>query len=426
MNAVTVTPVEDRAATTAFIRLPYALYRDEPHWVAPLEREVRAFLDPRRNPFFETAEARLFLARRGRRTVGRIAAVTDPRFHERHDYKCGHFGLFECADDLEAAGALFDAAADWLAGRGLTRMLGPLSFSVNDECGLLVDGFDGPPSVGIPYNPPYYADLLTGCGFGKAKDLLSWLVPMPPDGEPPAAIARVAARTLADPAVRVRPLDRDRYEADMAVIKDIYNDAWAENYASVPLTDAEFLHMAAQLKSVVHPELVRIAEVDGEPAAFTLWVPDVNQALRTARGRLTTWGCRSACCGSAAPWGASPVSGAAPRACARSTAAAGWWRCCSPTRSAPRSGSATPRPTCPGSWRTTAAPTGTRRPWAGCTSGRTGCTSATVGACGEVPRDRCHRLHRRPPRTPPHRPRPRGDRAGARRPRRARRPQRAR
>ncbi|MEU0186243.1 N-acetyltransferase [Streptomyces sp. NPDC006207] len=290
MNAVTVTPVEDRAATTAFIRLPYALYRDEPHWVAPLEREVRAFLDPRRNPFFETAEARLFLARRGRRTVGRIAAVTDPRFHERHDYKCGHFGLFECADDLEAAGALFDAVADWLAGRGLTRMLGPLSFSVNDECGLLVDGFDGPPSVGIPYNPPYYADLLTGCGFGKAKDLLSWLVPMPPDGEPPAAIARVAARTLADPAVRVRPLDPDRYEADMAVIKDIYNDAWAENYASVPLTDAEFLHMAAQLKSVVHPELVRIAEVDGEPAAFTLWVPDVNQALRTARGRLTTWG----------------------------------------------------------------------------------------------------------------------------------------
>ncbi|MFE2541980.1 GNAT family N-acetyltransferase [Actinacidiphila glaucinigra] len=290
MNAVTVTPVEDRAATTTFVRLPYALHRDDPYWVAPLEREMRAFLDPRRNPFFDTAEARLFLARRGRRTVGRIAAVADPRFQERHDFRCGHFGLFECADDLEAAGALFDAAAAWLAGRGLTRMLGPLSFSVNDECGVLVDGFDGPPSVGIPYNPPYYADLLTGCGFGKAKDLLSWLVPMPPDGEPPAAIARVAARTLADPAVRVRPLDRDRYEDDMAAIKDIYNDAWAENYASVPLTDAEFLHMAAQLKSVVHPELVRIAEVDGEPAAFTLWVPDVNQALRAARGRLTTWG----------------------------------------------------------------------------------------------------------------------------------------
>ncbi|MFJ9910215.1 N-acetyltransferase [Actinacidiphila glaucinigra] len=290
MNAVTVTPVGDRAATTAFVRLPYALHRDDPYWVAPLEREMRAFLDPRRNPFFDTAEARLFLARRGRRTVGRIAAVADPRFQERHDFTCGHFGLFECADDLEAAGTLFDAAAAWLAGRGLTRMLGPLSFSVNDECGVLVDGFDGPPSVGIPYNPPYYADLLTGCGFGKAKDLLSWLVPMPPDGEPPAAIARVAARTLADPAVRVRPLDRDRYEDDMAVIRDIYNDAWAENYASVPLTDAEFQHMAAQLKSVVHPELVRIAEVDGEPAAFTLWVPDVNQALRAARGRLTTWG----------------------------------------------------------------------------------------------------------------------------------------
>ncbi|MEU4093443.1 N-acetyltransferase [Streptomyces sp. NPDC026673] len=290
MSAITIAPVEGRAATTAFIRLPYALYRDDPHWVAPLEREMRAFLDPDRNPFFDTGEARLFLARRGGRAVGRIAAVSDPRFQERHDYKCGHFGLFECADDPEAAQALFDAAAAWLAERGLTRMLGPLSFSVNDECGLLVDGFDGPPSVGIPYNPPYYAGLLTGCGFAKAKDLLSWLVPMPPDGEPPAAIARVAARTLADPAVRVRPLDPDRYEADMAAVKDIYNDAWAENYASVPLTDAEFLHMAAQLKSVVHPELVRIAEVDGEPAAFTLWVPDVNQALRVARGRLTTGG----------------------------------------------------------------------------------------------------------------------------------------
>ncbi|MGW3243676.1 N-acetyltransferase family protein [Streptomyces sp. NPDC001070] len=290
MNAITVTPVEGRAATTAFIRLPYALYRDDPHWVAPLEREMRAFLDPRRNPFFDTAEARLFLARRGDRAVGRIAAVSDPRFQERHDYKCGHFGLFECADDLEAAAALFDAAAAWLGERGLTRMLGPLSFSVNDECGLLVDGFDGPPSVGIPYNPPYYANLLTGCGFAKAKDLLSWLVPMPPDGEPPAAIARVAARTLADPAVRVRALDPDRYEADMAAIKEIYNDAWAENYASVPLTEAEFRHMAEQLRSVVRPELVRIAEVDGEPAAFTLWVPDVNQALRGTRGRLTTWG----------------------------------------------------------------------------------------------------------------------------------------
>ncbi|WP_431953529.1 GNAT family N-acetyltransferase [Actinacidiphila sp. bgisy167] len=290
MNAVTVTSVEGRAATTDFIRLPYAVYRDDPRWVAPLEREMRTFLDPRRNPFFDTAEARLFLAHRGGRPVGRIAAVADPRFQERHDGKCGHFGLFECDDDLGAAGALFDAVAAWLAERGLTRMLGPLSFSVNDECGVLVDGFDGPPSVGMPYNPPYYDRLLTGCGFGKAKDLLSWLVPMPPDGEPPAAIARVAARTLADPAVRVRPLDPDRYEAEMALVKDIYNDAWAENYASVPLTDAEFLHMAAQLKSVIHPHLVRIAEVDGEPVAFTLWVPDVNQALRAARGRLTTWG----------------------------------------------------------------------------------------------------------------------------------------
>ncbi|MGV9878856.1 N-acetyltransferase family protein [Streptomyces sp. NPDC003006] len=287
---VTVTPVRGRADTTAFIRLPYAVYRDDPHWVAPLERERRAFLDPGSNPFFETGAVRLFLARRGRTPVGRIAAVIDPRFQSRHDARCGHFGLFECADDTEAAAALLDAAAGWLAERGLDRMLGPLSFSTNDECGVLVDGFDGPPTVLMPYNRPYYSALLEGCGFVKAMDLLSYRVPMSCDGEPPAAVGRTAEQVLRTPGTRIRPMDPARFEADMAVVRSIYNDAWAENYASIPLTDSEFAHWVRELRPFLPAELLQIAEVENEPVAFVLWLPDINQALRAARGRLTSYG----------------------------------------------------------------------------------------------------------------------------------------
>ncbi|MFI9580657.1 N-acetyltransferase [Streptomyces sp. NPDC052236] len=287
---VTVSRVRSRAETTAFVTLPRSLYRDDPHWVAPLIGEQRALIDRRRNPFFETGTAELFLARRGRRAVGRIAAVIDPRYQARHDARCGQFGLFECVDDPAVATALFDTAAAWLRERGLRAMLGPLNFSTNDECGVLVDGFDSPPTLLMPHNPAYYPALYTACGFTKAKDLYSWRVPMPPDGEPPAAFRRVAERALNAPGVRVRPLDPARFDADLAALKDIYTDAWAENYASVPMTDREFSHTIARLKPLIQPELLHFAEVHGEPVAFTLWLPDANQALRAADGRLTTLG----------------------------------------------------------------------------------------------------------------------------------------
>ncbi|MFF3349392.1 GNAT family N-acetyltransferase [Streptomyces sp. NPDC002779] len=287
---LTVTTVEGRADVTAFIRLPYTLYRDDPLWVAPLERERRAFLDPARHPFHEVGTVQLFLARRQGQVVGRIAAIVDPRYTERHDPHCGQFGLFECADDTDTAAALFDAAGRWLRERGCSRMLGPLSYSTNDECGVLVDGFDSPPTMLMPHNRPYYPRLFIDCAFTKAKDLLSWRVPMPPGGEPPAAFRRVAERALSAPGVRVRPLDPKRFDADTAVMRDLYNDAWSKNYASVPMTDREFAYMVRQMKPLLRPELVQIAEVDGEPAAFTLVLPDANQALAAARGRLTTYG----------------------------------------------------------------------------------------------------------------------------------------
>ncbi|MEH6376629.1 hypothetical protein V7793_20205 [Streptomyces sp. KLMMK] len=290
MTDVTITPVRGRAATTAFIRLPYRLYRHDPHWVAPLEHELRACLDPRRNPFHTTGTVQLFIAHRGPVLLGRIAAHTDPRYQQRHRAGTGHIGFFESTDDPAVAGALFTAAGRWLAERGADRMLGPLSFTTNDECGLLVHGFDRPPTVQMPHNPPYYSELFTEHGFTKAKDLHTFTGPVPPDGEVPAVIRRAARRALAAPGVNVRPLDRRRYDEDLAVVQRIYNEAWAENYASVPLTDAEFRHLSRRLKPLLEPGLLQIAEVDGEPAGFTLWLPDANQALAAARGRLTTCG----------------------------------------------------------------------------------------------------------------------------------------
>ncbi|MCI0383803.1 GNAT family N-acetyltransferase [Streptomyces sp. CNQ085] len=287
---LTVGPLRGRADTAAFAALPRTLHRGDPYRLPPAGRDQRFLTDRRRNPFFEVGVAELFLARRGRRAVGRIAAAVDPRYQALHDARGGLFGLFECADDLEAASALFDAAAGWLRERGLEGILGPLGFSVHDECGVLVEGFDGPPTVMMPYNPAYYPALYAACGLVKAKDLLSWRVPVPPGGEPPEAAAR-AARWAADaPDVRLRPLDPRRREADLAAVRAVYTDAWSGNYASVPMTGREFSRAMDRLRPLVRPELVWFAEVRGEPVAFTFWLPDVNQALHAARatplGRL--------------------------------------------------------------------------------------------------------------------------------------------
>ncbi|MFP8944162.1 N-acetyltransferase [Streptomyces fenghuangensis] len=280
---LTVRPVRGRADTAAFAALPRALHRGDPYRLPPARGDQRALIDRRRNPFFEVGTAGLFLARRGRRAVGRIAAAVDPRYQALHDARGGLFGLFECADDPEAASALFDAAAGWLRERGLETMLGPLGFSVHDECGVLVEGFDGPPTVMMPYNPAYYPALYAACGLTKAKDLLSWRVPVPPGGEPPEAVARAARWAANAPDVRLRHLDPCRREADLAAVRDIYTDAWSGNYASVPMTGREFSHAMDRLRPLVRPELVWFAEVGGEPVAFTFWLPDANQALRAAR-----------------------------------------------------------------------------------------------------------------------------------------------
>jgi GNAT superfamily N-acetyltransferase len=288
-GAVGVSAVRTQAERTAFIRFPYSIYRGDPNWVPPLEMERRDFLDPRKHPFFDFGEVELFLARRpGGELVGRIAAVKDPRFNEFQGTRWGFFGLFECVDDPAVARALFEAAAGWLRARGFETMVGPVSYSTNYECALLVDGFDAPPAVMMPYNPRYYPGLLEAVGFTKAKDL--WAYELSSSHPVPEKVVRIAEKLREREGVTVRPLRMKELDAEVARIKAIYNSALEKNWGFVPMTEREFDHLAREFKQIVEPELVLVAEVKGEAVGFAMTLPDANQALKAAGGRLTRFG----------------------------------------------------------------------------------------------------------------------------------------
>lgn len=284
---VEVVPVRRRRELTAFIRQPYAIYASDPHWVKPLEKQLRDQLDKSRNPFFEFADMELFLAYRDGVPAGRIAAIYNPRFIGAWRERVGFFGFFECADCPDVASALFASAGDWLRKRGVAVLQGPVSPSANYECGLLVDGFDGPHTLLTGHHPRYYQNLLEGLGFTKAKDLWSWRSPDGP--EPPGRVARVDA-AVRRRGVTVRTIDFRRWDREVSILRELYNEAWKDNWGFVPMTEAEFGEMARQLRPLSRRELTLIAEVNGIPAGFALSIPDLNQAIRAANGRLTPWG----------------------------------------------------------------------------------------------------------------------------------------
>jgi GNAT superfamily N-acetyltransferase len=284
---IDVTPERGRADRRAFIELPYRLYRDDPLWVPPLRRDVAHMLDPH-HPFHRHAEVELFLARDGGgRVVGRIAAIKNDAHTAQHHDGVGFFGFFESERNPEVAAALFATAAAWLAARGLTVMRGPASFSVNEECGLLVKGFDSSPVVMMPYNPPWYADLVEGYGFTKAKDLIAYRHEAT---ELPDRLARIGDRLAARNQITIRTLDMKQFTAEVDRVRMLYNAAWEANWGNIPMTDAEFDDLAKQLKPVVRPELVLFAEVRGELAGFALALPDLNVALRHMNGHLLPFG----------------------------------------------------------------------------------------------------------------------------------------
>jgi len=287
-RGVEVTQVQSGLEKDRFIKFQREIYLDDLHFIPPLIMERHEFLDPAKNPFFRHAEVALFLARRGGEVVGRIAAVEDRNFNAFHKTRTAYFGLYESVDDEGVAAALFAAARNWARWRGLDTLLGPLNLSTNYEVGLLVDGFDSDPYVLMPYNPRYYGELFERCGLRKAKDLFAW--ERSARTPPPERFARIAEKIRKHEDITVRSVNMRHFEAEVARIKEIYNAAWEENWGFVPMTDAEFDRQAADLRRLIEPDLAMIAEHRGEPIAFSLTVPDVNQALRHVKGRLTTFG----------------------------------------------------------------------------------------------------------------------------------------
>jgi hypothetical protein len=271
-----------------FVEFPYAHYRGDPNFVPPLRYDVRLRLDAKRHPYFRFSEAALFLARRRGVVVGRIAATVNSRHNEYHAERTGFFGFFECVREFEPARALFDAAGAWLKSRGMDTMRGPASFSTNDECGLLVEGFDGPPVVMMPYNPPWYADLVEAAGFRPAMDLFAWK--MSAETADLARWARVAARVAERDGLSVRSLDLRRFDRELRIIQDLYADAWSTNWGFVPMTDPEFDFMGRQLKPVVIPEYCVFLMKDGKEAGFALALPDLNRIIKDLDGRLLPFG----------------------------------------------------------------------------------------------------------------------------------------
>ncbi len=279
-----IAPVRDGRDLDRFIAFPYDHYRGDPLWVPQLRVDVRTLLSLKKNPFFQHAEAQYFVGLSDGRTVGRIAAIKNDAHNREHRDRVGFYGFFESVDDQAVASALFDAAAAWLRGKGLETMRGPMSPSVNDECGLLVDGFATPPTLLMPHNPPYYVGLHERSGLAKAKDLLVY---ESRGSDLPDRLARAAKLLTERTGITLRPLNRKRFADEVELVKRLYNQAWEKNWGFVPMTDAEIDHLAKQLKPIVVPDLVCFAERDGAVVGFTVALPDLNRALRhNPTGRL--------------------------------------------------------------------------------------------------------------------------------------------
>ncbi len=288
MSAIVVTRVDSKAERNAFIKFPWQIYKNDPAWVPPLLLERKEFLDRKKHPFYEHGDATLFLARRNGEIVGRIMASDDPNYNALHRSNVGCFGLFDCVNDHAVAAALFETAGDWLRCKGRDEIMGPIDYSTNYVCGLLVEGFEFSPTLLTAHNPPYYAALLEGLGLSKVMDFYAWWFSQPERAA--QRLRRLATALKKRHSVHIRPGNLKNLDAEAARMREIYNDAWKDNWGFVPFTENEFKFMAKELKQLVVPEFTLIAEIGDEPVGFILCVPDINVAFKKINGRLTSYG----------------------------------------------------------------------------------------------------------------------------------------
>ena len=278
---VRVQPVKSRGELRSFINVPWRVYTGDRAWVPPLRLERRLHLSSL-NPFLDHGSWQGWVAIRGGQVVGRISAQIDELHRQRYGADTGHFGMLEAEDDHDVFAALFSAAEDWLRGHGTRHVTGPFNFSINQECGLLVEGFDTPPSLLMPHARRWFATRVEEQGYVPAMDLLAYWVRV--DFEAPRVMSAVLARYSS--RVRVRMLRRSRLREELELLRDIFNDAWSENWGFVPFTEAEFAELGQALRLFVDDRLVQIAEVDGAPAAFIVALPNLNEVLAQLDGSL--------------------------------------------------------------------------------------------------------------------------------------------
>jgi hypothetical protein len=289
---LTIRPIDSKADKKKFVDLPFRLYQNDPNWVPPLKGEALGLITPEKNGWFSHAKAQLFLAERDGRVVGRISAHIDTLALTMPADKgfgpgCGQFGLFDAED--EAIGkALIDTAEGWLKNNGINRVLGPISMSIWEEPGLLVEGFDHPPTIMMGHAKPEYRGWIERAGYHPVKKLLTYDLPII-DGFP-TLVNRIVAMGEKNPRIRIREVDKSRFDEEAAIILAILNDAWSDNWGFVPLTPPEIADVGVKLKPIVYNDLIRIAELDGKPVAFMITLPDLNQVIKPLNGSLLPFG----------------------------------------------------------------------------------------------------------------------------------------
>lgn len=287
---ITIVPVDDAKRTKQFIDFPYNLYRNDPQWRAPLRMERTDQINPAKNPGMKGLDVQFFLAERKGEIVGRVAAIKNNNHLAVYKDQTGHFGYLDAAPEPDIVKALMDAAERWLKERGLTRIVGPLNFSTNEELGQPIDGFDTPPMLMMPYGRPETQKLVEDLGFEKEIDLQAYITRVPDAFPHPEIVQKMVDILDADPRVKVRHMDKKNFMHEVETAMSVFNDAWSDNWGFVPFTDEQITHIANDLKPVIVEEFFWVVEVDGKPAAFALMVPNVNEATQGLDGKLFPFG----------------------------------------------------------------------------------------------------------------------------------------
>ncbi len=291
-DSIEIELVETESDKNKFIQFPYKLYANQKNWVEPLRFDVRNNLNEKKNPFYQHAKVKLWLARKNGEIAGRIAGIINHNHNTFYKDKVGFFGFFECINDKNVSTLLFDKASDFLKENGFDTIRGPVSPSTNDECGLLIDSFESPPVMLMPYNPKYYIEIIENYGFEKAKDLYAlWISKdVIKDEKMMDKLDRISDMILKKENLTIRKVNLKDFQNEVQKVRDIYNNAWEENWGFVPMTEDEFKYIAANLKLAVDEDFVEFAEIEGNPVGFSLAIPDINQAIKGLNGKLFPFG----------------------------------------------------------------------------------------------------------------------------------------